>query len=205
MTGANNTATGLSALGGNETGGNNTAIGSRALRGNSTGNSNTAVGDDALRSPVGETGSGNTAVGHSALLGPLGGPGDNNTAVGAGAGGGLGEFDTNNIDIGFGVAGGPGDSNTIRIGNEDITDTFIKGISGATIASGAAVLVAANGHLGTATSSKRFKEEIKPMDNASEALFSLKPVTFHYKKEIDPAGTQRFGLVAEDVEKVALT
>jgi len=201
-TGANNTATGLSALGGNETGGNNTAIGSMALRGNSTGSSNTAVGDDALRSPVGETGSGNTALGHSALLGPLGGPGDNNTAVGAGAGGSLDEFATNNIDIGFGVGGGPGDSNTIRIGNEDITATFIKGISGATVVSGATVLVGANGHLGTATSSKRFKEKIKSMDKASEALFSLRPVTFNYKKELDPAGIQQFGLVAEDVEKI---
>ena len=201
-TGANNAATGLSALGGNETGGNNTAIGSMALRGNSTGSSNTAVGDDALRSPVGETGSGNTALGHSALLGPLGGPGDNNTAVGAGAGGSLDEFATNNIDIGFGVGGGPGDSNTIRIGNEDITATFIKGISGATVVSGATVLVGANGHLGTATSSKRFKEKIKSMDKASEALFSLRPVTFNYKKELDPAGIQQFGLVAEDVEKI---
>ena len=65
------------------------------------------------------------------------------------------------------------------------------------------MLVAANGHLGTVTSSARFKEEIKPMDKASEALFSLKPVTFRYKKEIDPAGTQQFGLVAEDVAKIS--
>jgi uncharacterized coiled-coil protein SlyX len=64
------------------------------------------------------------------------------------------------------------------------------------------VLVAANGQLGTATSSKRFKEGIKPMNKASEALFSLKPVTFRYKREIDPVGTQQFGLVAEDVEKL---
>jgi uncharacterized coiled-coil protein SlyX len=64
------------------------------------------------------------------------------------------------------------------------------------------VLVDANGQLGTATCSKRFKEAIKPMDNASEALFSLKPVTFRYKKEIDPAGSSQFGLVAEDVEKI---
>ena len=41
------------------------------------------------------------------------------------------------------------------------------------------------------------------MDKASEALFSLKPVTFRYKKEIDPAGTPQFGLVAEDVEKIS--
>jgi len=40
------------------------------------------------------------------------------------------------------------------------------------------------------------------MDTASEALFSLKPVTFRYKKEIDFAGTSQFGLVAEEVEKV---
>ena len=65
------------------------------------------------------------------------------------------------------------------------------------------MFVAANGHLGTMTSSARFKEEIKPMDKASDALFSLKPVTFRYKKEIDPAGTSQFGLVAEDVEKVS--
>jgi len=108
----------------------------------------------------------------------------------------------NNIDIGNNVGGVAGESNTIRIGNTDITDTFIRGISGATVASGVAVLVAVNGHLGTVTSSKRFKEDIKLMDKASEALFSLKPVTFRYKKELDPAGTQQFGLVAEDVEKV---
>jgi uncharacterized coiled-coil protein SlyX len=108
----------------------------------------------------------------------------------------------NNIDIGANVNGVAGESDTIRIGNTDITGTFIRGISGQTIASGAAVLVAANGQLGTATSSKRFKEGIKPMDKASEALFSLKPVTFRYKREIDPVGTQQFGLVAEDVEKL---
>ena len=59
-----------------------------------------------------------------------------------------------------------------------------------------------NGRLGTVTSSRRFKEEIKPMDKASEVLLALKPVTFRYKKDIDPAGTPQFGLVAEEVEKV---
>jgi len=52
------------------------------------------------------------------------------------------------------------------------------------------------------TSSARFKEAIRPMDKASEALFSLSPVIFRYKKEIDPARTQQFGLVAEEVEKI---
>ena len=95
-----------------------------------------------------------------------------------------------------------GESNTIRIGNTDITDTFISGISGTTVASGAAVLVDPSGHLGTVTSSKRFKEEIRPMNKTSEVIFSLEPITFRYKREIDPTGTSQFGLVAEDVEKV---
>ena len=64
------------------------------------------------------------------------------------------------------------------------------------------MFVNSNGKLGTATSSKRFKDEIKTMGEASEALFALNPVTFRYKKEIDGAGIQQFGLVAEDVEKV---
>ena len=51
-------------------------------------------------------------------------------------------------------------------------------------------------------SSQRFKGNIKPMDRASEAILALKPVTFHYKKEIDPDATQQFGLVAEDVAKI---
>jgi hypothetical protein len=77
-----------------------------------------------------------------------------------------------------------------------------RGISGTTVASGAAVLVDSNGHLGTVTSSKRFKEEIRPMNKTSEAIFSLEPVTFRYKKEIDPAGTSQFGLIAEEVAAV---
>jgi hypothetical protein len=51
-------------------------------------------------------------------------------------------------------------------------------------------------------SSARFKDEIKPMDKASEALLALKPVTFRYKKELDPQGMEQWGLVAEDVQKV---
>jgi hypothetical protein len=106
-----------------------------------------------------------------------------------------------NIDIGN--LGFPGESGTIRIGSSGTqTRTFIAGISGATALGGAAVFVDASGELGTLTSSKRFKDQIKPMDKASEALFALKPVTFRYKKEIDPAGAPQFGLVAEDVEKV---
>ena len=67
---------------------------------------------------------------------------------------------------------------------------------------GTAVVINSDGKLGTTTSSRRFKDEIKPMEQASEALFSLKPVTFRYKKAIDPQGMPQFGLVAEDVDEV---
>jgi uncharacterized coiled-coil protein SlyX len=82
------------------------------------------------------------------------------------------------------------------------TKTFIQGIRGATVASGLGVIVGTNGQLGTVQSSKRFKEAIKPMDNASEPILALKPVTFRYKKELDPDNIPQFGLIAEEVEKV---
>jgi Chaperone of endosialidase len=214
-TGGENTATGVSALAGNTTGNENTATGVAALvdntegsfntatglstlHDNTIGSSNTAAGDHALFENI--DGNGNTAVGAGALSSIR--SGSSNTALGENAGHNLFKSDSNNIDIGANVDGVAGESNTIRIGNDDIIDTFIRGISGTTIASGAAVLVAANGHLGTATSSKRFKEEIKSMDKASEALLALKPVTFRYTKEIDPHRIAQFGLVAEEVEKV---
>ena len=107
---------------------------------------------------------------------------------------------SNNIDIGNkGVAG---ESKTIRIGTSVTqTKTFIAGISGVAV-TGSQVLVNSNGKLGVASSSARFKEAIKAMDKASEAILALKPVTFHYKKELDPDGIPQFGLVAEQVQKV---
>jgi hypothetical protein len=196
MGGGSNSAFGAGALFSNTTGGVNTAIGLSALQNNTTGTANSALDVNALGS---NTGNNNTAIGEAALVANTNG--SLNVALGAGAGSNLTTGD-NNIDIGYNVLGVAGESNTIRIGNTDITTTIIRGISGQTVASGATVLVAANGQLGTMTSSARFKQEIKPMDKASEALLALKPVTFRYKKEIDPAGTSQFGLVAEEVEKV---
>src|SRR5207248_2623746 len=107
---------------------------------------------------------------------------------------------SNNIDIGnLGVAG---ESNKIRIGKGTQKNTYIAGIYGATVANGVAVRIDSTGHLGTLTSSARFKEAIKPMDKASEAILALKPVTFRYKEELDPDKIPQFGLVAEQVEKV---
>jgi len=207
-TGSTNSAIGYQGLFQNREGGANTAIGYFSLWLNSTGGGNTAIGDGAL---FASNGNSNTAVGAGALQHPAG---DSNTALGVNAG--VDISGSNNIVIGanvFGFGGSNtiviganigmlGESNTIRIGNTDITDTFISGISGTTVASGAAVLVDSSGHLGTLTSSKRFKEGIRPMNKTSEAIFSLEPVTFRYKKEIDPAGTSQFGLIAEEVAKV---
>jgi trimeric autotransporter adhesin len=194
-TGDNNTAMGFQALYSNISGIDNTATGLNALFSNTDGNENTANGHSALQNNT--TGNDNTAVGHDALFNNT--TGSNNIALGHGAGLNL-TTGSNNIDIGFfGVAG---EANTIRIGTQGTqTKTFIAGINGAGI-TGLPIKVDANGQLGTTPSSARFKQGIKPMNKASETIFVLRPVTFHYKKDIDPEGAPQFGLVAEEVEKV---
>ena len=191
-----NSAIGQGALASNTIGDNNTAGGAGALFRNTIGTGNTADGFQALN--FNDTGSGNTAIGYQAL--------DHNTtgaaniALGLQAGHNL-TSGVGNIDIGnLGVIG---ESGTIRIGTQALqTATYIAGIIGASVGNGLAVIIDSDGHLGTMVSSQRFKKEIKPMDEASQALFALKPVSFRYNKEIDPAGTSQLGLVAEDVEKV---
>jgi Chaperone of endosialidase len=198
--GSANTATGVNALPNNTTGSNNTATGADALFSLTSGAHNTANGSRALESH--STGSNNTAIGYLALSNANFSPttGSNNIALGANAGSNL-TTGSNNIDIG--AFGGAGESNTIRIGRLGIqTKAFMQGIHGATVASGATVIVGSDGHLGTINSSARFKDEIKPMDTASEAILALKPVTFRYKKELDPESIPQFGLVAEEVAKV---
>ena len=194
--GINNTATGEGALFLNTTGSQNTADGVFALGNNIDASQNTATGYDAL--VFNTSGASNTSVGYNSLLNNT--TGSNNIALGASAGINLttGKF---NIDISnVGVAG---ESGTIRIGTTGTqTKTFIAGISGATVPDGVGVIVGANGKLGTVVSSERFKEAIKPMDKASEAILSLQPVTFRYKPELDPDGVPQFGLVAEEVAKV---
>jgi hypothetical protein len=126
--------------------------------------------------------------------------GDYNIGVGFGGGANLTNGDYNIAISNRGVAG---EAHTIRIGTTGTqTDAYIAGITGTTVPTGVAVIVDADGHLGTITSSARFKEAIKPMDKASEAILALKPVAFRYKHELDRAGIPQFGLVAEEVEKV---
>jgi Chaperone of endosialidase len=174
----------------------NTALGYQALEYNTFGSQNTADGFEALFS---STGSDNTAVGFGALINNS--SGNTNVAFGSNAGQNL-TTGSNNIDIGANVLGAAAEANTIRIGNQGTQkSTFIAGIAG-TPMSGSTVVVNSTGKLGVATSSARFKEAIKPMDKASEAILALKPVTFRYKEEVDPDRAPQFGLVAEDVEKV---
>src|SRR5205823_3924905 len=137
----------------NTTSRDNTATWYQALFSNTPGGNNTASGYHALYNNT--TGGSNIALGFQAGL---------NLSTG-----------NNNIDIGnVGVAG---ESKTIRIGTTGTQrKAFIAGISGATIASGVGVIIGSNGQLGTVVSSERFKEAIKPMDKASEAILALKPV-----------------------------
>ena len=193
-----NTANGYLALFSNNGGNDNTASGFQALFSNTLGGGNTAMGEFALFSNT--EGGFNTAIGEDALVNLTTGTG--NIALGAEAGANLTTGDSN-IDIGnLGVAG---ESNTIRIGDVGVQGaTFIAGISGQNATGGDAVFVTSTGKLGTITapSSARFKNDIKPMEKASEVILALKPVTFRYKKDIDAKGIPQFGLVAEEVEKV---
>src|SRR5437763_3119519 len=207
-----NTAAGAGALFSNATGVGNTADVTFALFSHSDGNSNTAIGYQALFFHTG--GSDNTATGAAALYSNTGADnnvafgvqalfnttGADNIAVGHRAGYNLttGMF---NIDIGnLGVAD---ESNTIRIGDEGHGATYIGGIAGQTVGAGGSTCYVDNaGKLGVFLSARRYKENVHCMNDASAALFSLKPVTFRYKPEFDKSGTPQFGLIAEEVAAV---
>ena len=223
-----NVATGYQAFFSNTTGGRNVADGSSALYSNTISNFNTAVGDSTLFSlttvdPSDGNGNANTAIGELALANVINGAantamgdsalvniitGYQNIAVGYVAGQNL---TTGNNNIYISSPSVDTESNTIRVGNvvgfTDIygfshgahTAAFVAGVSGTAVV-GDTVVVDANGQLGTATSSARFKKDIKPIDKASEAILALKPVTFQYKS--DAKGTPQFGLIAEEVVKV---
>src|SRR5438874_1205048 len=193
--GFRNTASGEQALFSNTIGVANTADGAAALNNNNVGNTNTAIGADALQNNT--TGSGNAATGDFALGGNT--TGNDNIAVGALAGINV---TTGNYNIDIGNAGVAGDTNSIRIGDDNQGQTFVAGVYGVSVA-GLGVAMNSSGQLGTVSSSRRFKKDIKAMEQASETILSLKPVTFRYTKEIDPEGLPQYGLVAEEVEKVS--
>jgi hypothetical protein len=166
--------------------GGNTALGRDALA-QSTGGGNTAIGFVALQSNI--TGSNNTALGNNALANIT--SGSNNTAIGAFAGGSV-VTGSNNIHIGH--TGSTADTGVIRIGSVDPatqTATFIAGISGVPVA-GVPVMVAGNGQLGVAAaSSRRVKDDIHDMDDASGGLGKLRPGTFRYNRSLPMLASDR--------------
>ncbi|MBV9769311.1 MAG: tail fiber domain-containing protein [Bryobacterales bacterium] len=213
-----NTATGDIALAVNTTGIDNTATGAGALKSNTSGGSNTAMGWSALGSNI--SGSQNTAVGNGAL--GANGIGSYSTAIGAVALGGNG-YGSYNIAIGYeaayNVSGG--NSNNIHIGSQGSgsdasgtiqigtsgtqTSFFAAGISGVTTGNNDAVpvMIDSNGQLGTVSSSRRFKEDIQDMGDASSGLLRLRPVTFRYKHPFaDGSKPIQYGLIAEEVGEV---
>jgi hypothetical protein len=181
--GTENTATGIHALENNTIGMLNTATGTDALAGNATGNNNTATGGFALWDNT--TGNNNTALGASALFNNM--TGSNNIALGATAGTGVSTA-SNVICIGI-----PGANVNDSLYVANVFETSID-------PDNLPVYIDFTGRLGTQSSSRRFKDDITSMEKASEALLSLRPVTFHYKNDVKT--TPQFGLIAEEVAKV---
>jgi hypothetical protein len=185
--GSANTAVGAVALLLNATGNFNTAVGAAALLDNTSSFDNTAIGFQALTQT---TGGANTAVGRGALDQNI--TGNFNTAIGKDAG--ASATGSGNVYIGHLVAGVAGENN----------HTYIRNIKDTSVSGGGADFVTIDlttGLLGHATSSRRYKEDIRPMDKTSEVIYQLQPVTFHYKKEIDRTQSPAFGLIAEEVAK----
>jgi hypothetical protein len=204
VTGNANVAIGVDALFNNTTGRENTAVGFSALDLNTSGRANTATGFHALVSN--RTGIRNVGVGNNALQSNV--TGRNNTAIGWSAG----DRTTGNDNVLIAHRGAAEESQTMRMGTRGtegvpgsgVTRTFIAGINGVTTGrAGTAVMIDSSGQLGTISSSRRYKEDVRNMADASERLLQLRPVTFRYK-QTDAAGEHpvQYGLVAEEVAEV---
>ena len=201
-TGSGNTATGSEALFTNENNASyNTADGTAALFFSTTANGNTAIGAFALYSNNPTNANNNTAIGSSAL-GDAGGA--NSVAIGANAG--LNVSGQNGNDIDIANAGSSSDASTVRIGTSGTqTSFFVAGVRGAATGDNNAVslVIDSNGQLGTVSSSRRFKTDIQDMEDASQRLLRLRPVTFRYKKPFADGSTpMQYGLIAEEVAEV---
>ena len=196
--GSSNTALGVQALEFNS-GDNNVALGFNALHGNGVGSANIALGVNALQFNF--SGSNNVAIGSAALNNND--SGSNIIAIGFTAGSSV---TSGNNNILVGNTGVDGESNTIRIGTPGThTRAFIAGIRGVTTGLNDAVDVKidSNGQLGTLSSSRRYKDDIRDMGEASNGLLRLRPVTFRYKEAAVAGERPRdFGLIAEEVAEV---
>jgi hypothetical protein len=216
-TGANNTASGYQALGSNTTGYYNTASGFNSLTANTLGYENVANGSGALY--VNTSGHDNTAIGHTGLINNT--TGAANTALGAYA---LSYNATGNYNIAIGYTAGyylsTGDNNIIigqTLASAGMANTtiigdgthqnrvFITGIRGIQTGNADAqtVVIDSAGQLGTINSSRRFKEDIQDLGDASSKLSQLRPVTYRYKQPYaDGSKPLDYGLIAEEVAAV---
>ncbi len=191
-----NTALGFESLLANSTGYSNTGLGMDALKFNNTGFDNTGAGAEALRSQM--DGSANTAFGRGSLGGLT--TGSRNLALGAYAGNAL---STGNDNIYLTHPGSITESATIRIGRNFVqTRAFMAGVFATTTGHPTTLLVQVdqNGQLGTAASSRRYKQDIEDMGRTTDRIFDLRPVTFRYKAH--PEGPTHFGLIAEEADEV---
>ncbi len=199
-TGNYNAATGFYALSSNAVGTANTADGYLALYSNNTGNYNTASGTTALYNNT--SGYSDTAVGYNALSNNS--IGDFNIAIGYLAAINVSGGNSDNIHIGS--QGSANDSGTIRIGTPGTQSSFFAaGVRGVTTGNNNAipVMIDSNGQLGTISSSRRFKEDIKDMGSASHDLMRLRPVIFRYKTPFaDGSKPIQYGLIAEEVAEI---
>ena len=203
--GAQNTFTGFGVGYYNTTGSYNTYSGYYAGVSNTTGHDNTFTGWEAGYSNA--TGVGNAFYGEGA--------GNNSRAsynLFYGYYSGT-HNSTGNNDIYVGNLGPDSgtESNAIRIGG-DIgtgygaqTAAYVAGIYQESVdaGTGVAVVVDANGKLGTMLSSRRFKDNIRDMGDSTNGLMKLRPVTFLYKPEYGNGDrTVQYGLIAEEVANV---
>jgi hypothetical protein len=198
--GDKNTAIGVDALSSNTLGVVNTATGHQALASNTDGTSNTATGVEALQSTT--NGGGNTANGYQALRENV--TGDYNTADGLFALGNL-TSGFNNTALGRGAGFGVTTADyVICIGADgaNVNHSCFIGEIWQQPGGSQAVYVNADGKLGALVSSRRFKDDIKLVDQASEVIYRLKPVSFRYKQEIEATRPLSFGLIAEEVDDV---
>ena len=212
VTGGRNTGVGAYSAAELGTGSYDAFLGFQAGTNRTTGATDTAIGYGALAvdgpsasTLIGSgacqvcTGAGNTAVGAITMSNI---PGNGSVAIGYGAG------ISNNTGSNCVYLGnfGSNETNQLHVGNPGgHTSAYMAGIFGATAASAIPVLVGTNGNgalLGTTTSSERFKEDVRDLDDSRDVIRRLRPVRFRYRSDLDPDGLTQYGLIAEEVETV---
>jgi hypothetical protein len=196
-TAAFNSAFGWAALQ-NNNGNDNSAFGESSLKANLNGIYNVAAGSFAIQKNT--SGSYNVGIGYNAL----GTATTGNSNIGLGSQAGV-NLTVGNYNIMIGNQGLAADNLAIRIGDSNQTQAFISGIRGITTGNSdaVAVVIDSNGQLGTVNSSRRFKEDIQDMGEASSKLMNLRPVTYRYQRPYtDGAKPLDYGLIAEEVAEV---